>query len=366
MAKQNLSAAQAEQRKIIHCDCDCFFAAVETLDHPEWAGKPLAVGGTLQRGVVATANYEARKFGVHSALPSAQAMRLCPELILAPPNFERYREISLQIREIFARYTQAIQPASIDEAYLDVTDSDCCQGSATWIARDIRAAVHKEIGITISAGVAPNKFLAKIASDRQKPDGLTVIVPSEVSEVMRTLPVEKIPGVGRVTTGHMNSLGIKTAGDLQAFSSVELVMKFGRFGQRLSEVCHGHDNRPVQPPGPLKSVSVEQTFTSDLPNHDACQQALPGLLAKLAKRAHKHHIDLVDQPLETSEATHKCFVKVRFNDFTTTTLERSGQQFSLACFKYLLEMAWLRGKKPVRLLGVGIRLDKIDLQPDLF
>ena len=347
------------RRKIIHVDCDCFFAAVEMRDRPELAGKPLAVGGQPEgRGVIATANYEARKIGIKSAMPSAKALSLCPQLVLLPPDFERYRQVSQQIRQIFARYADLIEPASLDEAYLDVTQSKHCKGSATWIAAAIRACIQQEVRITASAGVAPNKFLAKVASDWRKPDGLTVIIPAHVATFIKTLSVEKIPGVGPATTSKLQAMGIKTAKDLQQCTVERLVNRFGRFGRRLSELSHGLDNRLIRPTRPHKSISIEHTFAVDLPDWGACKQQLPMLWSKFAERLYRHKINVT-----ANRSLAKCFVKVRFSDFTTTTLERTDQPLTLASYESLVKLAWQRGKKPVRLLGLGMRLNSAKKQP---
>ncbi|MGB9110880.1 MAG: DNA polymerase IV, partial [Telluria sp.] len=198
-------------RKIIHCDCDCFYASVEMRDDPSLRGRPLAVGGRPdQRGVVATCNYEARRFGIHSAMATAQAMKLCPELLLIPPNMEKYRIASTQIMEIYRDYTELVEPLSLDEAYLDVTASPHCKGSATLIAQEIRRRIFETVGITASAGVAPSKFVAKIASDWNKPDGLFLVRPEEVDDFVAALPVKKLHGVGKVTAAKMNGLGVQT------------------------------------------------------------------------------------------------------------------------------------------------------------
>lgn len=358
-------ARQTDRRKIIHCDCDCFFVAVELLDQPYLIGKPVAVGGSPdQRGVIATANYVARSFGVRSATPSAHALRLCPELVLLRPNFERYRQISRQIRAIFLRYTDDIEVTSLDEAYLDVSKTEHYQGSATRIAEAIRTAVAGEIGITVSAGVAPNKFLAKVASDWQKPDGLTVIRPDMVVDFVRTLAVEKIPGVGPATANRLHRLGIKTAGQLQAFSRTDLIRHFGRFGSRLSEFCHGRDSRPLRQPVQSKSVSVEHTFPKDLADVPACQAVLPDLYQKLQARLQRHGTSLsAGQP--DNRIAH-CFVKMRFRDFKSTTVERGHHPPIEAQLKELIATAWTRGRLPVRLLGIGVRFHKAETHPDLF
>src|SRR5690554_6222323 len=253
-------------RKIIHCDCDCFYAAIEMRDDSTLRGRPLAVGGTSdQRGVVATCNYEAREFGIRSAMSTAAALRRCPDLLVVPPRMDVYREVSQQIHRIFRAYTPLIEPLSLDEAYLDVTHANACRGSATLIAEQIRTQVRETLGITLSAGVAPNKFLAKVASDWNKPDGQFVLSPARVDAFLVPLPVARIPGVGRVMQGRLAELGVRTVGELRAIARGELQQRFGSFGLRLYERARGIDERPVQPHQPVQSISSEDTFEKDLP-----------------------------------------------------------------------------------------------------
>jgi len=252
-------------RKIIHVDMDCFYAAVEIRDNPNLAKKAVAVGGdAYRRGVLCTSNYIARDFGVHSATPTAQAYRLCPDLIVIKPDFSKYKEVSEQIREIFFSYTELVEPLSLDEAFLDVSDNSHCQGSASWIAKEIRERILKVTSLTASAGVAPNKFIAKVASDWDKPNGLTVIRPEQVDSFVTALPVEKIFGVGKVTAHKLHVLGIKTCGDVQKFSQEKLHQHFGSFGDHLFELSQGRDKREVKPDRVRKSLSVEETFSYDL------------------------------------------------------------------------------------------------------
>ena len=341
-------------RKIIHCDCDCFYAAVEMRDNPKLMGHPLAVGGLpSSRGVVATCNYEARRFGIHSAMSSSRAVKICPDLVFVKPNISKYQEVSRKIHEIFEQYTSIIEPLSLDEAYLDVSDSGYCNGSATLIAEEIRNKVRRELNITISAGVAPNKFLAKVASDWNKPDGLFVIRPSDVQSFVKILPVSKINGVGKVTAAKLKVLGVETCGDLQRYSLLELSQKFGKYGARLYSVATGVDDRPVQTSRIRKSISVEHTFSEDLPAINSIADKLPLLMEELRRRCKRK--------LEASGTVSKRFVKVKFFDFTQTTLEEkmtlTGEEWdSEDAFRILLEGAWHRGDKPVRLLGVGVRL----------
>ena len=344
---------QAKQRKIIHIDADAFYASVEIRENPQLAYKAIAVGGEpSRRGVIATCNYIARMHGIHSAMASSQAVRLCPDLVIVPPNFKLYKQVSENIREIMLRYTDTIEPLSLDEAYLDVSDVETHDGSATRIAEAIREDVKKELSICVSAGVAPNKFLAKIASDWKKPDGLFVITPSQVDDFVLTLPVNKINGVGKVTTRKLHDLGVQTCGDLQELALTTLSEKFGKYGARLYELSRGIDQRPVQVSRSRKSLSVEHTFSKDLHNEQDIENKAPKLYQELCERAEK---------LKPDEKINKRFVKVKFSDFTQTTLEESFNISTEAWqkpeeFTRMLLQAWRRSKKPVRLLGVGIRL----------
>ncbi|HWK53031.1 MAG TPA: DNA polymerase IV [Hyphomicrobiales bacterium] len=334
--------------KFIHCDCDCFFAAIEMRDDPALRGLPVAVGGEAdRRGVIATCNYEARRFGVHSAMASATARRLCRDLIIIPHNMDKYRAASRQILGIYGDYTELIEPLSIDEAYLDVTHSTACRGSATLIARDIRSRIKREVGITVSAGIAPNKFLAKVASDWHKPDGQFVITPQMVGNFVRELPVRKIHGVGKVTAHKMQLMGIDTCADLQALSLPQLIEHFGSFGERLYALCRGQDDRRIQVERVHKSVSVEETYPQDLENLGQCLAALPALFEQLSER-------VGDPSMRTDIG--KLFVKLKFSDFVTTTVEHSATQLDFSGFEQLCATGYARGERPVRLLGLGIRL----------
>lgn len=339
-------------RKIIHIDMDCFFAAIEMRDNPALRDVPMAVGGRPDaRGVIATANYPARKFGVRSAMASAYALRLCPHLIIVRTDIRKYAEVSQTIHEIFAEFSNLIEPLSLDEAFLDVTDNQDFHGSATLIANEIRRRIFQETGLTASAGVAPNKFLAKVASDINKPDGIKVIPPHEIDAFMHTLPVARIPGVGPVTQERMKTLGIHTCLDLQKRSLEELTRHFGNSAPRLFDLCRGIDHRPVRPEREPKSISTETTYPEDLPTLGDCIQALPPLLTSLKRRLARKQ-----QKYETP--IRGIFVKIKFNDFQQTTLERTGlTDLSLHNFASLLEAAFERGQRPVRLLGLGVRLD---------
>ena len=337
-----------KQRKIVHIDADCFYAALEMREDPRLRGIPMAVGGSEQRrGVISTCNYEARRFGVHSAMASAHAKRLCPQLLIVPSNFDLYREAAQQLRDIFHQYTDDVEPLSLDEAFLDVSESDRCRGSATLIAEDIRQKVAKEIGITVSAGVSCNKFLAKVASDWQKPNGLTVVEPHQVKEFVQQLPVKRIFGVGKVTAQKLHRLGVETCGQLQAWDKVELTQHFGSMGVRMYELCRGIDNRTVKSNWRRKSLSVEHTYPMDLNDARRCLAEVPALFMQLHSRLRR---------LDNAYRIVKGFVKVKFNDFTTTTLERMGSKAILDDYRSLCADAFERGKRPVRLLGLGVRL----------
>ena len=348
-------------RKIIHIDADSFYASVEVRDNPELRGKPIAVGGQSdRRGVIATASYEARKFGVRSAMASSRAMALCPSLSILPPRFEVYRSISQQFHQIFADYTELVEPLSLDEAYLDVSDCERCSGSATLIASEIRERVRSELKLTVSAGVAPNKFLAKVASDWHKPDGQFTIAPEEVAEFVLQLPVSKINGVGRVTAGKLRRMGVETCGDLQGLPLETLMASFGKYGRSLHEVARGEDRRLVKPSRQRKSISVERTFAEDIEQLDAMGEALASLLLELQRRYDKISRDYLPG---------KRFVKIKYRDFSQTTLEEgiapsASGWYSPADFQRMMAAAWVREAKPIRLLGAGLRLQPSSADSD--
>lgn len=343
-----MSAIQS--KKIIHCDCDCFYAAIEIRDNPQLHGLPVAVGGDpTQRGVIATCNYEARRFGVRSAMASAYAVKLCPSLLIIPPSLNKYREASEQIMNIYQDYTERVEPLSLDEAYLDVSESSKCGGSATLIAKEIRARVFKSIGITISSGVAPNKFLAKIASGWKKPNGLFVIRPDEVEQFVAQLPVENLFGVGKVTASRLKALGIITCHDLRAWSLSDLLHLFGSFGQQLYELCRGIDSRQVTPDRESKSISVETTYIKDLTTADECWHEVQILIGELEQRI---------QQANASHLIRKLFIKIKYDDFNRTTTECIYHALNADKFKKLLDVGLLRRKRAIRLLGVGVRFEQ--------
>ncbi len=343
---ENVDINISTHRKIIHCDADCFFAALEMRDDSSLRGIPMAVGGDPRsRGVISTCNYEARAFGVRSALASAYAKKLCPQLVIVPHNMAKYRLAAEQLRAIFLEYTDIIEPLSLDEAFLDVSHVKSHQGSATLIAQAIRQQVQREIGITVSAGVAPNKFLAKVASDWDKPNGLTVVDPARVKFFLKQLPVSCIPGVGQKTQLKLQAMGIQHCADLLPMTELELVQHFGKFGQRLYHFSRGDDQRPVSPRGQRKSMSVEHTVEQDIAP-EACNELLQHLHKKLNTRL---------DGLPKANKIKGVFVKVKFMDFSRTTIETTTNQLDVDIVTRLFNDAWLRYKKPVRLVGIGVR-----------
>ncbi|MBV2168021.1 MAG: DNA polymerase IV [Bdellovibrio sp.] len=336
-------------RKIIHIDMDCFYAAVEVKYRPELKGKPLGIGGPPNsRSVLCTASYEARKFGVRSAMPSSQAVRLCPQLILIPPHFDLYKTESRKVREILERFTNKIEPLSLDEAYLDVTECEQFGGSATLIAQEIRRLIFTELHLTASAGVASNKFLAKIASDWKKPNGQFVVRPQDVEAFVKELPVEKIFGVGKVTAQKMHELGLRTCGDIQKYTVFELHHWFGSRAQELYEFARGEDQRPVITEWERKSLTVEETFSRDLQSLEECRKQIPGLYEDFRRRLEKG---------EYQDRIKGLVVKLKFFDFKQTTHEEVTHEIpTIADFERLLEKAWNRRASPVRLVGLGVRL----------
>jgi DNA polymerase-4 len=301
-------------RKIIHIDMDAFYASVEQRDNPQLRGKPVAVGGSRERGVVAAASYEARKFGVHSAMPSVTAKRKCPDLIFVTPRFDVYRAISLEIREIFSDYTPIIEPLSLDEAYLDVTQNLKGIASATRIAEEIRARIRAETELTASAGVSYNKFLAKLASDHRKPDGLFVITPEMGPKFVESLPVRKFHGIGPATAAKMEGLGIKTGLDLKAQTLDFLQQRFGKVGSYYYWASRGIDKRPVVADRIRKSVGAENTFPADLHTYEAAREALNEILDKVWRYCEGSGI-----------RGRTVTLKVKFANFQQITRSRTSQ-----------------------------------------
>ncbi|RPH21896.1 DNA polymerase IV [Buttiauxella warmboldiae] len=337
-------------RKIIHVDMDCFFAAVEMRDNPSLRDIPLAIGGSAQRrGVISTANYPARKFGVHSAMSTAMAFKLCPHLTLLPGRFDAYKAASNHIREIFSRYTTLIEPLSLDEAYLDVSDSLNCHGSATLMAREIRQAIADELHLTASAGIAPVKFLAKIASDLNKPNGQYVITPDEIPGFLQTLPLGKIPGVGKVTAGKLESLGLRTCYDVQNTDLASLLKRFGKFGRVLWERSQGIDEREINSERQRKSVGVEKTLAEDIHEWQECEAIIDLLYPELERRLKKVKPDLL---------IARQGIKLKFTDFQQTTQEHVWPQLNKADLIATAMKTWeeRRGGRGVRLVGLHVTL----------
>lgn len=333
----------AKRRAIIHLDMDCFYAAIEIRDRPELAGKPVGVGGRSRRGVLTTCNYEARKFGLHSAMPTFIALQRCPNLILMPTRFEVYRRESQTIRSILRRFTPLVEPLSLDEAYLDVTEHPGRPGA---LAHVIRGLIFQKTKLTASAGIGPNKLIAKIASDMNKPNGQCEVTWDDVPGFMSKLPVRKLWGIGHVTEQKLQQMGIATCADLQRYSRGQLSERFGKFGLELYEQCRGIDHRTVEPHRERKSLSNERTFSSNLETLAECDEKLVELVeeleAELAQKA-------------SDRAVTGVFVKLKFHDFTRTTVDRAGLAPNLASFRKLLREGFARTGKSVRLLGAGVR-----------
>jgi DNA polymerase-4 len=343
-------------RKIIHVDMDAFYASVEQRDNPDLRGRPLAVGGISERGVVATASYEARRFGVRSAMPSAKARRLCPELIFVRPRFEVYTAISRQIRAIFARWTPLIEPLSLDEAYLDVTDNLAGEPSATRIAQGIRAAIRAETGLTASAGVSYNKLIAKLASDQNKPDGICVVPPADGPAFVAALPVSRFHGVGPVTAARMEKLGILTGADLRDTPLDVLTRHFGKSGPWFHRLAHGDDPRPVSPDRRRKSIGSETTLFPDLTTTEDCRATLAEQAADVWAHVEKYQAK-----------GRTVTVKLRYHDYVTLTRAHSLAQpvadlDSLVRIAESLMEPLMPPARGVRLIGVT--LSNLDLPED--
>ncbi|WP_430461606.1 DNA polymerase IV [Thalassolituus sp. LLYu03] len=336
------------QRKVIHIDCDCFFAAVEMRDNPALVEVPIAIGGESdRRGVIATCNYPARRFGVRSAMATAQARKLCPQLVLMPGRMALYREVSKQVMAILEEYALQTEQVSVDEAYLEIAP----HLNASAIAAEIRQRVRADVGITVSAGVAPNKFLAKIASDWNKPDGLFVIRPHQVEEFVADLPLTRIQGIGPAMEKKLALYKLKTCTDVRQWPLTELVRVFGRTGAVLYERARGIDHRLLNVDRPRKSLSVECTFAEDLAGEAHCLEQLPALWERWLER-----VERSGWPAGALAP----FVKVKFADFSQTTMADSHEQASVEGFRRLLSLALKRENKAVRLLGIGGRLPEVD------
>lgn len=351
-------------RKILHIDMDCFFAAVEMRDDPSLKNVPLAIGGSpTGRGVLSTCNYEARKYGLRSAMSSAQALKLCPHVTFIRGNFSKYKEASQGIRDIFSRFTDVIEPLSLDEAYLDVSQSEEFYGSATLLAQEMRRLIKKELGLTASAGVSFNKFLAKVSSDWKKPDGLFVVKPNEAFDFAQALDVRKFPGVGKVTEAKLNGLGIYKGSDLSK-NELLILDRFGKHGKSLLRRATGICHSPVGHFSERKSLSAEKTYAHDMQNFQELKDGLPLILDEVV-----HRIQTWKSKKNPEVVPYNMFVKVKFSDFTQVTQEKS---FPLEFFDSLwhrgevstilldeltnlLEMAYQKGIDTVRLMGTGFK-----------
>lgn len=344
-------------RKIIHIDMDAFYASVEQRDHPEWRGKPLVVGSSHPRGVIAAASYEARTYGIHSAMPSKKALQLCPHVIFAPHRFEVYKSISKQIHDIFSEYTDLIEPLSLDEAFLDVTENKLGIILAQEIAQEIKVKIKSQLGLTASAGVSYNKFLAKTASDMQKPDGLTVIHPKKAIKVIENLPIEAFWGVGQVTAERMHKFGIRTGKDLREKSESFLIKNFGKVGKLFAEFAQGNDHRKVEPNRKRLSVGCEQTFGEDIMEKEHIIARFNNLAEELEKRVEKAHFQ-----------GHTFTLKIKRSDFRQVTRSQTAEY----CFtsakefirlaKNLLESIDLE-KHGIRLIGFSVSNPTANILP---
>jgi DNA polymerase-4 len=336
-------------RKIIHVDMDAFYASVEQRDHPELRGRPVIVGGRPGvRGVVAACSYEARRFGVHSAMPASQAQRLCPDAVFVPPRMRHYSEISTQIREVFESFTERIEPLSLDEAYLDVSENKRGEPLAGKLAKQIKREVFERTGLVASAGVGPCKLVAKIASDLDKPDGLRVVAPEQVLDFLAPLPATRIWGVGPATAERLLALGVKTIADVRRLDPKLLEQRFGRYGAQLLRLSHGDDTREVEARTQRKSCGSETTFVEDVISSAQLCHVLKGLCEDVAAYLAQHQI-----------RSRTVTLKLRYDDFTTITRSRSLSQ-ALSSSEALYDVAQLlllgsteAGQRPVRLIGVS-------------
>ncbi|MFD2158119.1 DNA polymerase IV [Rubritalea tangerina] len=340
-----MSEGETDERKLIHIDMDCFYAAIEQREQPELRGKPIGVGGAGRRGVLCTASYEARQFGVRSAMPGFKALELCPQIVLVPVRFELYQAVSAQVRAIFGRFTDLIEPLSLDEAYLDVSH---WRSDPAAIAREIRAQIYEETQLRASAGIAPNKLIAKVASDLNKPNGQYVVRPDEVPEFMKQLPVSKLWGVGKKMQAKFSAQGVETCGDLQRYDKIAMAQRYGKWGVELYELCRGIDSRAVKVHRMRKSISKETTFREDVVG---VLSLVPTLRSMLEEVGESYQSRYTDREIKS------VVVKLKFADFTQTTIEKGSGDVDIALAEQLLHDGYARGKgKAVRLLGVGVRL----------
>jgi DNA polymerase-4 len=348
MAGIALESLTTIQRKIVHVDMDAFYASVEQRDDPALRGRPVVVAWKGKRSVVCAASYEARRFGVRSAMPFVTAERLCPQAVFIPPDFTRYKAVSRAVREIFMRHTDWIEPLSLDEAYLDVTENKTGLPTATKVAIAIRRQIREELSLTASAGVAPNKFLAKIASDWRKPDGLFVIQPKDLETFLPPLPVGRIPGVGKVTESRLQRMGIATVGDLRRFELGTLEAEFGRYGARLYQLARGADESPVTPNRPTKSISAEDTFETDIPLGE-----MEAVIRRLAERVWQ-------ASQREARVARTVILKLKTTEFAIRTRSHTPAEPPTSCEEFtgialaLRERVDLGSQQLYRLVGVGL------------
>ena len=347
---------------ILHIDMDAFYASVEQLDNPELKGKCVMVGGTSNRGVVSAASYEARKLGVHSAMPAFQARQKCPDGIFLHPRMERYKEVSHQIMAILRDFSPLVEPVSIDEAYLDISGSRRLYGDPIEAARQIKQKIKETVGLTSSVGLAPNKFLAKIASDMNKPDGLTVIMPEQVAQFIDGLPIQKVPGVGKKTAGQLTLMGINTLGDIHKFPEKMLFERLGKFGRRLVQLASGIDNTPVTPHTPHKSISTERTLAENTRDKQLLKQHLLSQSEEVARQLRKAGV-----------RAKTITLKAKYADFTLvtrrTTLSTPTQSSKTIYLHAAKLLDAYKLPQPLRLIGVGtsgFKSGSMPVQLDLF
>jgi len=349
-------------RTILHLDMDAFFAAVEVLDNPELSGKCLVVGGHSKRGVVAAASYEARRYGIHSAMPMFQARRLCANIVVVVPRRKRYGEISRQVMAIIKTVSPRVEQISIDEAYADITGCERLQGPPGKMAKDLKQRIKDTIRLTCSIGIAPNKFLAKIASDMDKPDGLTVVEPDDVPDFIQALPIQKVPGVGKHTWEVLNEIGVRTLGDIAVYPETMFYHRFGKFGRRLVQLARGIEETPVTPQSPTKSISGEETLETDTQDKEEIKTHLM-----------RHAEDIGRQLRRVDLKARTITLKIKHNDFKqvtrSKTIKRATNSTEIICREANLLLTRYRLTRPVRLIGVGVSsltTEDTPVQMDLF
>ena len=351
---RNYKPENYSSRKIIHIDMDCFFAAVEIRERPELKYLPVAVAGSeKKRGVVTTCNYIARKYGVKSAMPSMTAKSLCPDIIFLPVDFTKYKKISSDIQEIYKCYTKIMEPVALDEVYLDVTNSKYCDGNPENMARQIRQKIFEDFRLTASAGISSNKFLSKIASDWNKPNGQFSIRDHEIENFILKIPIRKIVGVGEKNEKKLLSHNIKDCSDLQKLNKSVLINMFGKFGVTLFHLCRGIDNREVETNRISKSLSVEDTFSTDLLSLDECAGQMKIIFQKLTNRLKESKDG--DRPIKS------CFIKIKYSDFKSTSSQVSCSKLSFSVISNLLIKSYQDKPSPIRLLGAGVQFSDFEI-----